>query len=126
MPPPVRARWLQVGAPSLGKALSDLYLRLDQMLAGQGVKPAGYNVVTAPDSRAIVEEELAGTNLEGPMTEREALLTLDHLHQLLVGGDDVGGHAVSDEMTRSLAAEVVSLMMQRIASERLLPAPAAA
>lgn len=123
VPAPVRARWLQVGAPSLGKALSDLYLRLDQMLAGQGVKPAGYNVVTAPDSRAIVEEELAGTDLEGPMTEREALLTLDHLHQLLVGGDDVGGHAVSDEMTRSLAAEVVSLMMQRIASDKRLLRP---
>ncbi len=123
VPPPVRARWLQVGAPSLGKALSELYLRLDQMLAGQGVKPAGYNVVTAPDSRAIVEEELAGTDLEGPMTEREALLTLDHLHQLLVGGDDLGGHAVSDEMTRSLAAEVVTLMMQRIASDKRLLRP---
>jgi hypothetical protein len=123
VPAPVRARWLQVGGASLGKALSDMYLRLDNMLAGQGVKPAGYNVVTAPDSRAIVEEELAGTDLDGPMTEREALLTLDHLHQLLVGSDDANGHAVSDEMTRSLAAEVVSLMMQRIAGDKRLLKP---
>lgn len=123
VPAPVRARWLQAGAPSLGKALSDMYLRLDHMLAGQGVKPAGYNVVTAPDSRAIAEEELLGNDLDGPMTEREALLTLDHLHQLLVGSDDVGGHAVSDDMTRSLAAEVVSLMMQRIASDKRLLKP---
>lgn len=123
VPAPVRARWLQVGGASLGKALSDMYLRLDHMLAGQGVKPAGYNVVTAPDSRAIVEEELAGTDLDGPMTEREALLTLDHLHQLLVGSDDANGHAVSDEMTRSLAAEVVSLMMQRIAGDKRLLKP---
>ncbi len=123
VPAPVRACWLQVGAPSLGKALADMYLQLDHMLAGQGVKPAGYNVVTAPDSRAIVEEELAGSDLDGPMTEREALLTLDHLHQLLVGSDDVGGHAVSDEMTRSLAAEVVSLMMQRIAGDKRLLKP---
>jgi hypothetical protein len=112
-----------VGAPSLGKALADMYLRLDQMLAGQGIKPAGYNVVTAPESRAVVEEELLGSDLDGPMTEREALLTLDHLHQLLVGSDDLGGHAVSDEMTRSLAAEVVSLMMQRIASDKRLLRP---
>jgi hypothetical protein len=123
VPAPVRARWLQVGGASLGKALSDMYLRLDNMLAGQGVKPAGYNVVTAPDSRAIVEEELAGTDLDGPMTEREALLTLDHLHQLLVGSDDANGHAVSDEMTRSIAAEVVSLMMQRIAGDKRLLKP---
>ena len=123
VPAPVRARWLQVGGASLGKALSDMYLRLDNMLAGQGVKPAGYNVVTAPDSRAVVEEELAGTDLDGPMTEREALLTLDHLHQLLVGSDDANGHAVSDEMTRSIAAEVASLMMQRIAGDKRLLKP---
>lgn len=123
VPAPVRARWLQVGAPSLGKALADMYLRLDKMLAGQGVKPAGYNVVTAPESRAIAEEELLGSDLDGPMTEREALLTLDHLHQLLVGSDDLGGHAVSDEMTRSLAAEVVTLMMQRIAGDKRLLRP---
>ncbi len=121
--PSVRARWLQVGGPSLGKALSDMYLHLDHMLAGQGVKPAGYNVVTAPDSRAVVEEELLGPDFDGPMTEREALLTLDHLHQLLVGSDEIGGHAVSDEMTRSLAAEVVSLMMQRIAGDKRLLKP---
>lgn len=123
VPAPVRARWLQVGAPSLGKALSELYQRLERLLSAQGVKPAGYNVVTAPESRAIVEEELLGPDLDGPMTEREALLTLDHLHQLLVGSDDVGGHPVSEEMTRSLAAEVVSLMMQRIAGDKRLLKP---
>jgi hypothetical protein len=60
----------------------------------------------------------------------DALLTLDHLHQLLVGNLDQGGSAVSDQgasgsgnaMVRTLAAEVVTLMLRRIAEDaRLLP-----
>jgi hypothetical protein len=123
--PAARARWLQVGAPSLGKNLSELYLRLDKMLEAKGVKPAGYNVVTAPDSRALTEEELEGTDLlEGPMSERAALLTLDHLHQLLVGSEEVGGDGtVDDAMTRSLATEVVDLLMKRIAGDKRLLKP---
>lgn len=123
--PAVRARWLQVGAPTLGKALAELYRQLDRMLAEHGVQPAGYNVVTAPESRAVVEDEPPAPDMdEGPLTEREALLTLDHLHQLLVGSEEIGGvSAADDEMTRSLAAEVVSLMMQRIASDQRLLKP---
>ncbi|MBL0919717.1 MAG: DUF1631 family protein [Hydrogenophaga sp.] len=121
--PAARARWLQVGAPSMGKALSELYARLDKMLAANGVQPAGYNVVTAPDSRALTEEELEGTDLlDGPMSERAALLTLDHLHQLLVGSEEVGG-AANDDMTRSLATEVVDLLMQRISGDKRLLKP---
>ncbi|MBX3610424.1 MAG: DUF1631 family protein [Hydrogenophaga sp.] len=121
--PAVRARWLNAGAAPLGEALAKLYQRLDLLLAEQNVKPAGYAVITAPESRAFTEEELGGEDLlGGPMTERQALLTLDHLHQLLVGseGSDI---SQNDEMTRSLAAEVVTLLMQRIAGDKRLLKP---
>lgn len=54
----------------------------------------------------------------------EGLLTLDHLHQLLVG--NLERSAVGDEpagMARSLAAEVVTLMLQQIASDKRLLQP---
>ncbi len=125
VPAAARARWLQVGAPSLGKTLSELYVRLDKMLEAAGVQPAGYNVLTAPDSRAFTEEELEGTDLlDGPLSERAALLTLDHLHQLLVGSEEVGGAETADDaMTRSLATEVVDLLMKRISGDQRLLKP---
>lgn len=123
--PGVRARWLQVGAKPLGAALSDMYARLEAMLASRGVQPAGYNVVTAPETRAVPEapgEEI--DLLDDPMSERAALLTLDHLHQLLVGSEDVGGGATDDDgMSRSIAAEVVTLLTQRITGDPRLLRP---
>lgn len=123
--PAMRARWLQVGAKSLGAALADMYVRLDRMLAARGVQPAGYNVVTSPDSRVFLDEQLEGPDLlEEPMSERAALLTLDHLHQLLVGSEEVGGdQAADDGMSRSIAAEVVTLLTQRITGDRRLLRP---
>ena len=120
--PAVRARWLSAGAKPLGEALARLYKRLDALLAEADVQPAGYAVITAPESRAFTSEELGGEDLDEPLTERQALLTLDHLHQLLVGngGADI---ADNDEMTRSLAGEVVTLLMQRIAGDKRLLKP---
>ena len=124
--PAARARWLQVGAKPLGESLDVFYRHLAAWLGAQGVQPAGYAVVMAPESRVLPDEALAGQDLlEGPMSDQEALLTLDHLHQLLVGDLD-GGDATrrtNDSMTRALAGEVVTLMMQRIAADKRLLKP---
>src|SRR3989338_4205020 len=61
----------------------------------------------------------------------DALLTLDHLHQLLVGNLEQSGGAVTDQgtsgsgnaMVRTLAAEVVTLMLRRIAEDQRLLQP---
>jgi len=123
--PAVRARWLQAGAKALGTALSDMYAQLEALLASRGVQPAGYNVVTAPESRVITDEPAEEVDLlDDPMSERAALLTLDHLHQLLVGSEDVGGGTADDDgMSRSIAAEVVTLLTQRITGDPRLLRP---
>ncbi|MGE0097708.1 MAG: DUF1631 family protein [Hydrogenophaga sp.] len=138
--PAVRARWLQAGALSLGSELRDMYLQLGMMLGQAGIEPAAYAVIQAPESRPVPNASLAsgaskalGRGDEEPGQEvlsSDALLTLDHLHQLLVGNLDQSGDAPSDQgasgsgnaMVRTLASEVVSLMLKRIAAdERLLP-----
>ena len=138
--PAVRARWLQVGALPLGSELRDMYLQLGMMLSQSGFEPAAYAVIQAPESRPAPNANLgSGTGAASGRAEGEvghevlgsdALLTLDHLHQLLVGNLDQSGDAPSDQgasgsgnaMVRTLASEVVSLMLKRIASdERLLP-----
>jgi len=140
--PTVRARWLQVGALSLGSELRDMYLQLGMMLSQSGFEPAAYAVIQAPESRpmpnagaaAATSTSVAPGRGEGQAAQEvlgsDALLTLDHLHQLLVGNLDQSGDAPSDQgasgsgnaMVRTLASEVVSLMLKRIAAdERLLP-----
>lgn len=138
--PAVRARWLQVGALSLGSELRDMYLQLAMMLSQSGVEPAAYAVIQAPESRPAPNANPAPGGGTAPargdgdpgreVLGSDALLTLDHLHQLLVGNLDQSGDAPSDQgvsgsgnaMVRTLASEVVSLMLKRIASdERLLP-----
>ncbi|WP_439520123.1 DUF1631 family protein [Hydrogenophaga sp.] len=140
--PTVRARWLQVGALSLGSELRDMYLQLGMMLSQSGFEPAAYAVIQAPESRpmpnagagAAASTSVAPGRGEGQPAQEvlgsDALLTLDHLHQLLVGNLDQSGDAPSDQgasgsgnaMVRTLASEVVSLMLKRIAAdERLLP-----
>ena len=123
--PSARARWLKVGAQPLGEALGHFYRRLNGWLGEQGVRPAGYQVVTAPESRVLPEELLQGMDLSGnAMSDQEALLTLDHLHRLLVGNGEAGNAgAIDEDMTRALAAEVVTLMMQRIAADKRLLKP---
>ncbi|WP_439587846.1 DUF1631 family protein [Hydrogenophaga sp.] len=140
--PAVRARWLQAGALALGSELRNMYLQLGMLLSQAGIEPAAYAVIQAPESRPVpnpnakpgsntgAAQARADADTEHEVLGSDALLTLDHLHQLLVGNLDQSGDAPSDQgasgsgnaMVRTLASEVVSLMLKRIASdERLLP-----
>ncbi|MDP2075978.1 DUF1631 family protein [Hydrogenophaga sp.] len=131
--PAVRSRWLQTGAILLGNELQGLYTRLSALLDRMGVQAAGYAVVQSPDSRPFtgdVPVRRGGAPQDEAAPGSEALLTLDHLHQLLVGNLDQSGeegtHApgsagAGNAMVRTLASEVVSLMLKQIsADERLL------
>lgn len=131
----VRARWLHAGALSLGNELQRFYQALAALLDGLGVQPAGYVVVQTgsvrresalPSSSVSADSVPAAAMADG----HDALLTLDHLHQLLVGNLEHSGGAVSDQgasgsgnaMVRTLAAEVVTQTLRRIAEDkRLLP-----
>ncbi|MDZ4103812.1 MAG: DUF1631 family protein [Hydrogenophaga sp.] len=131
--PAVRSRWLQTGAISLGNELQHLYTHLSALLQRLGVEAAGYNVIQAPQSRTASDAS-TGRRTGGAQEEAglgtDALLTLDHLHQLLVGNLDQPGEeaerepgtgATGNAMVRTLASEVVSLMLKQIAAdERLL------
>lgn len=127
----VRTRWLQVGAMSLGDELRTLYAQLSKQLDRAGVKPAGYVVTQTVTSRKVAaappqrDETVSVQEVLG----NDNLLTLDHLHQLLVGNLDLNEKAnsptaVSDNvMGRTLASEVVTLMLKRIAADERLLAP---
>lgn len=131
-----RQRWLHAGAAPLGQALQAFYAGLIQRLEAQGIQPAGFvvvPVVVAPRGPsapiAVVPRAEAAVATEGG--EGPLVLTLDHLHQLLVGNLVSAGHAVSDHgtsgsgnaMVRTLAAEVVTLMLRNIADDARLPVP---
>ena len=135
----VRTRWLHSGAVPLGKSLQQFYASLTHLLDRLGVEPAGYTVVLVPSPRNTAAEVQAAKSALNvtesvPVSSgsgEDPLLTLDHLHQLLVGNLDNGGDAVTDlgtsgsgnAMVRTLAAEVVTLMMRRMAEDtRLLQA----
>ncbi len=128
----IRARWLHVGALSLGNELQRLYRRLTDQLDRWGVQPAGYVVVqTAAGRPASAAVPRADSVPAASLIGSDALLTLDHLHQLLVGNLDQVGSKVSDQgasgsgnaMVRTLAAEVVTLMLRRIAEDSRLMLP---
>jgi hypothetical protein len=103
-----RTLWLQQGTPILGQELQVLYRHLIRLLETHGVTPVGFNVVQAPSNAtggkaggAYVQRRPDGVadRLEaefeptqpialpvegaGPPSD---LLTLNHLHQLLVNG----------------------------------------
>lgn len=131
--PAVRSRWLQTGAIPLGNELQALYTRLSAMLDQQGVQAAGYAVIQSPDTRPFPGDSTLGRRGSAPHEEvlgTEALLTLDHLHQLLVGNLEQpdeesqrqpGTLGAGNAMVRTLASEVVSLMLKQISTdERLL------
>ncbi|MEO5661321.1 MAG: DUF1631 family protein [Polaromonas sp.] len=102
-----RAFWLFDGARIMGKELQSLYVSLDKFLAGLGVAPAAYGVIATPESwseRALLRERMEvvqssrrapdpvssifgglAAHKESPQASRKQLLTLDHLHHLLVG-----------------------------------------
>lgn len=129
----VRARWLQLGAVPLGNELQKLYRRLTDQLDRWGVQPAGYVVVQNVPGRPAAPQPPRRTDSvpAASLIGTDALLTLDHLHQLLVGNLDQSGHGVSDHgasgsgnaMVRTLAAEVVTLMLRRIHEDNRLLAP---
>ncbi|MDP2417926.1 MAG: DUF1631 family protein [Hydrogenophaga sp.] len=134
----VRSRWLKTGAVALAQELNSMYLRLSDLLGNWGIVPAGYNVIPSPHTR------FSGGGFSGapvpmrpeslqhaPVLGSNALLTLDHLHQLLVGSQEPGSHdpvdpsaavapGMSNGMVRNLAAEVVTLMMRGIAEDKRL------
>lgn len=129
----VRARWLSVGAVTLGQELERFYRQLAEQLDRWGVQPAGFQVVQkgVPVGKAAGlvarQDSVPAASLVGS----DALLTLDHLHQLLNGNLGHGVQPVSDQgmsgsgnaMVRSLASEVVMLMLRQITEDpRLLPA----
>lgn len=130
----VRVQWLHLGALPLGQELRRFYRQLVDLLDRWGVQPAGYKVVQTPvgkpaDSGASRARE-DGLPMAA-MTARNELLTLDHLHQLLVGNVARGANDATDPsqaleangMVRSLAVEVVTLMLRRIADDHRLLKP---
>lgn len=106
-----RAYWLLDGALIMGEELHSLYLSLNDFLAGQGIEPATYGVTSTPSaqaagkgSRPIPFEALDNTQAVMTLPNQEnhqfigtrsdkrvdkfankPLLTLDHLHHLLMG-----------------------------------------
>ena len=106
----VRALWLQHGTKTLGLELQTLYRHLVRILEKHGVTPAEYNVLQAPSSpinplrqggatrfrpAGVAEQEaLVAPSQLAPGAARLApaasdMLTLGHLHDLLVGGGQV-------------------------------------
>ncbi|MEO8014316.1 MAG: DUF1631 family protein [Polaromonas sp.] len=109
-----RACWLLDGARLMGEELQSLYVFLNDFLAGQGIAPAAYGVMGAPQARTSVawpprkvdapapdpsfsrqndipKGESADENAAAP-AGRRPLLTLDHLHHLLLGDYDDSDH----------------------------------
>ncbi|MDO9437648.1 DUF1631 family protein [Hydrogenophaga sp.] len=129
-----RARWLQVGAIPLGDALREMYVLLARQLERSGVKPAGYAVTQVPVGRPSMaaQKEEESVSVQEVMGD-DNLLTLDHLHQLLVGNLNLNdrsqnpgnpsGSTQDNAMGSTLASEVVTLMLRRIAADERLLAP---
>lgn len=129
----VRLRWLHAGAVPLGQELGRFYAALVRRLESDGVQPAGFVVVPT-----VLPARVARASSAAPVDEAAApaddvplVLTLDHLHRLLVGNlahnasqvSDHGASGSGNAMVRSLAAEVVTLMLRTIAEDRRLLAP---
>ncbi len=107
----VRTRWLIYGGQIMGELLQALYVHLDEQLEKQGVRQAGYAVVSSPDepnrasqarggadgprteSASLGQPDLYQSNGQQPLRDLsqadllspEQLLTLDHLHRLMSG-----------------------------------------
>lgn len=98
-----RTRWLTHGGKLMGDALQSLYLALDDLLAGQGIVPAAYGVVSGPESAGqasvspspasafplpVFTPDAQPTVAADAQARRNPLLTLDHLHHFLAGDYD--------------------------------------
>jgi len=105
-----RTAWLVDGAQLMGEELQSLYVQLNEFLAAQGMAPAAYGVIATPETKSarafsregtpgspVSENNSAHARLEPepgkaeggmPLAGRKQLLTLDHLHRLLMGDYD--------------------------------------
>ncbi|MDB5965192.1 MAG: hypothetical protein JWQ72_1692 [Polaromonas sp.] len=88
-----RSRWLMHGGYLMGRELQALYVQLNEQLAAQGVAPAAYAVTPTRTDKAATQAagaEVAGiaAGASAANAPGEAVLTLDHLHRLLVGDFD--------------------------------------
>lgn len=130
----LRAHWLEAGALPLGQHLNAVYQRLDHWLAQQGIEPVGYRVIPSPaPHHAHAGFSSTHRSADEPATAlvgKDALLSLDHLHDLLAGSLARSGATVSDQgasgsgnaMVRTLAGELVSQLLRRAVDDaRLLP-----
>lgn len=115
----VRSLWLQHGSKALAAELDVLYRHLGRLLDEQGVKPADYVVIQTPanpPSRHTGHGTLPGRRDDamlahrgaadpwndpatGPMVEvtNSSLLTLNHLHRLLVSGHLASAQAQTED-----------------------------
>lgn len=130
----VRVQWLLIGALPLGQELRRFYRQLVDLLDRWGVQPAGYKVVQTPVGKPA-DRGASRSSEDGlpmaAMTSKNELLTLDHLHQLLVGNVARGSNDATDPsraleanaMVRTLAVEVVTLMLRGIAEDVRLLGP---
>ena len=130
-----RLHWLHAGAVPLGQELGWFYAALVRHLEADGVQPAGYVVVPTVlpvrPARAPADDQVEEPASEAGAADAPLVLTLDHLHRLLVGNLAQGGAGVSDHgasgsgnaLVRTLAAEVVTLMLRTIAEDRRLLTP---
>ena len=130
-----RLHWLHAGAVPLGQELGWFYAALVRHLEADGVQPAGYVVVPTVlpvrPARAPADDQVEEPASEAGAADAPLVLTLDHLHRLLVGnlahgGADVSDHGASgsgNALVRTLAAEVVTLMLRTIAEDRRLLTP---
>lgn len=105
-----RTAWLIDGAQLMGEELQLLYVQLNDFLASQGMAPAAYGVIATPETasaRAVSNESAPGFPASEDRSTRgrvafaptsagndgspgglNPLLTLDHLHRLLMGKYD--------------------------------------
>ena len=126
-----RQRWFHAGAVALGQALKGFYGGLIQRLEQQGVQPAGFVVVPVIAARGPASAHRGAPTVASEVDGQPLVLTLDHLHQLLVGNLAHSGSGVSDQgtsgsgnaMVRTLAGEVVAQMLRSIADDRRLLEP---
>jgi hypothetical protein len=84
VPPAVRIRWMHHLGEALGPELARVYQELSQLLRSQGVVPAGYNVILAPENPSIAGRSAARAAITGG-NQASTLLTVRELRRLLSG-----------------------------------------
>lgn len=140
----VRNLWLQQGTPILGQELQVLYRHLVRVLETHGITPVGFNVVQAPGGTVgktggaqlrqrpdgVADRLMADADggwvaesLPVPVASPD-LLTLNHLHQLLVA-DSQGASPSGRQPTPQAAVLPPSDPWNTMAPRSLPPLPTA-